>query len=58
MSDRRRRRWARLSGALLAIYVALAPTTVPAWRRDVRFRPVAVLHVGEPTPWLGVRPPS
>ncbi len=61
MSDaarRRRLRGGRLSGALLAVYFALAPSTVPAWRLDSRFRPVAVLHVGEPTRALGVRPPA
>jgi hypothetical protein len=47
---------AQLSGALLAVFFALAPTTVPEWRLAPTRPPAAVLPVGEPTPSLAVRP--
>ncbi len=47
----------RLAQVLLAVYFALAPSSVPAWRLLPRPRPVAVEFVGEPTPALGARPP-
>ena len=46
----------RLSTALLAVYFALAPSTVPLWRLEPRPPPAAVLPVGAPTPSLAVRP--
>ena len=38
--------------AMLAVYFALAPSSVPAWRLDPVRRIAAVLPVGEPTPSL------
>lgn len=37
-----------LGGVFLALYFALAPSTVPDWRSDPTVRIVAVLPVGEP----------
>ena len=37
-----------LGGVFLALYLALAPSTVPDWRSDPTLRTVAVLPVGEP----------
>ena len=37
-----------LGGAFLALYLALAPSTVPDWRNDPTLRTVAVLPIGEP----------
>ncbi len=54
MSEWRR---ARFAEALLAVFFALAPSSVPAWRLLPRPRPVAVEFVGEPTPALAPRPP-
>jgi len=44
--------------ALLAVYFALAPSTVRAWRLDPARRVATVLLVGEPTPFLIPRPPE
>lgn len=41
----------RLGEALCAALIALAPTTPRPFSVD--HRPVAVLAVGEPTPWIG-----
>jgi hypothetical protein len=38
----------RLGGAFLAVFFALAPSTVPDWRSDPGIRTVAVLPIGEP----------
>jgi len=43
----------RLVEAMLALYFALAPSTVPLWRRAITVPPAAVLVVGEPVPRLG-----
>jgi hypothetical protein len=32
----------------LALFFAIAPSTVPAWRADPGLRTVAVLSIGEP----------
>lgn len=57
MSERRQAGvGARLARALLAVSISLAPSSVPVWRTMLRFRPVAVEFVGEPTPALGPRP--
>ena len=37
-----------LGGVFLALYFALAPSTVPDWRNDPTLRTVAVLPIGEP----------
>ncbi len=37
---------------LLAGYLALAPSSVPPWRVEPRFRVATVLPIGEPTPGL------
>ena len=42
----------RIGQAMLAVYFALAPSSVPAWRLDPVQRIAAVLAVGEPTPSL------
>ncbi len=46
----------RMSGVFMAVFFALAPSTVPLWRLDPRPPPAAVLPIGEPTPSLSVRP--
>ena len=46
----------RLAQAALAIFYALAPSTVPAWRTDPLHRPTAVLMVGSPVRFLEPRP--
>ena len=38
----------RLGEALLALFFAFAPSTIPDWRTDPSVRTVAVLPVGEP----------
>ncbi len=38
----------RLGEVFLALFLALAPSSVPDWRADPGFRTVAVLPVGEP----------
>jgi len=43
------------SGVALAVYFALAPSVVPAWRLDPSPRVVAELAIGEPVPALGTR---
>lgn len=40
----------RLAEAMLAVYFALAPSTIPLWRTAATPPPAAVLMVGEPTP--------
>lgn len=42
----------RFAEALLAIYFAMAPSTIPSWRVDPTHRPAAVLMVGAPVPML------
>ena len=37
-----------LGGVFLALYFALAPSSVPDWRFDPSLRTVAVLPIGEP----------
>lgn len=37
-----------LGGVFLALYFALAPSSVPDWRFDPGLRTVAVLPIGEP----------
>ena len=37
-----------LGGVFLAVYFAMAPSSVPDWRFDPSVRTVAVLPVGEP----------
>lgn len=37
-----------LGGVVLALYFALAPSSVPDWRFDPSLRTVAVLPIGEP----------
>ncbi len=49
MRDRRGQRLrSRVGEAFLAMFFALAPSEVPAWRSDPTLRPVAVLALGEP----------
>lgn len=49
MSDPPARRLrSRIGEAVLAVFFALAPSEIPAWRSDPALRPVAVLAVGEP----------
>lgn len=48
----------RCSTALLAVFIALAPRSVPSWRLDPVRRVAAVLAVGEPTPALMARHPG
>ncbi|MGA9598574.1 MAG: hypothetical protein WBV06_20630, partial [Acidimicrobiia bacterium] len=45
-----RSQWVRrLAGQMfLAMYLTLAPSTVPDWRADPGLRTVAVLPIGEP----------
>lgn len=43
----------RVAEAMLAVYFALAPSTVPPWRRGVSPPPAAVLLVGDPVPRIG-----
>ncbi len=43
----------RLAEAMMALYFALAPSTVPLWRRAVGPPPAAMLVVGEPVPRIG-----
>ncbi len=52
MSDRLR---SRLSQALMAVFFALAPSSVEPWRVEPRARVAAVLAVGEPTPSIAGR---
>ena len=37
-----------LGGVVLALYFALAPSSIPDWRLDPGVRTVAVLPIGEP----------
>jgi hypothetical protein len=37
---------------LLAVYLTLAPSSVPAWRLSVAAPPALVLTVGEPVQWI------
>jgi hypothetical protein len=39
---------------MLAVYFALAPSSVPLWRRAVTVPPAAMLVVGEPVPRIRV----
>ena len=41
--------------AILAAFLALAPSYLPDWRADPRVRTVAVLPIGEPMPSLDKR---
>lgn len=41
-----------LGGIFLAMYFALAPSSVPDWRFDPNLRTVAVLPIGEPTTYF------
>ncbi len=43
----------RLIEAMLAVYFALAPSTIPSWRMAVAPPPAAMLVVGEPVPRIG-----
>jgi hypothetical protein len=43
----------RLVEAMIALYFALAPSTVPLWRTAVTAPPAAMLVVGEPVPRIG-----
>ena len=46
----------RLVGeVMLATFFALTPTEIPQWRANPEHRPVAVLPIGEPVPWLAER---
>ena len=45
----------RLSEALIAVYFAVAPSSVEPWRVLPQPRVAAVLAVGEPTPLLADR---
>ena len=38
----------RLGEVFLALFFAMAPSSVPDWRADPGFRTVAVLPIGEP----------
>jgi hypothetical protein len=40
----------------LALFLAMAPSTVPDWRADPSLRTVAVMPIGEPTPKLPTQP--
>lgn len=40
----------RFAQAMLALYFALAPSTVPLWRFSVAAPPAATLVVGNPVP--------
>jgi hypothetical protein len=55
MPERSRLRLRRRAGeAVLAVFFALAPSEVPAWRTDPGVRPAVVLSVGDPvTPLVG-----
>jgi hypothetical protein len=44
-----------LGGLFLALYFALAPSTVPDWRNDPTLRTVAVLPIGEPLAYFDRR---
>lgn len=44
-----------LGGLFLALYFALAPSTVPDWRSDPMMRTVAVLPIGEPLAYFDRR---
>ncbi len=44
-----------LGGVFLALYFALAPSTVPDWRSDPALRTVAVLPIGEPVAFFDRR---
>ncbi len=44
-----------LGGVFLALYFALAPSTVPDWRSDPTVRTVAVLPIGEPLAYFDRR---
>ena len=37
---------------LVAVFLALAPSSVPAWRLSVASPPALILAVGEPVPWI------
>ncbi len=41
-----------LRAAAMAVYLALAPSTIPPWRADPSVRTAIVLAIGEPTPLL------
>ena len=43
----------RLAEAMIALYFALAPSTVPQWRWAITAPPAAMLVVGEPVPRIG-----
>ncbi len=43
----------RVAEAMLALYFALAPSTVPLWRRAATPPPAAMLVVGESVPRIG-----
>ena len=43
----------RLVQAMLALYFALAPSTVPMWRLNVGVTPAATLVVGKPVSRIG-----
>jgi hypothetical protein len=52
-------RWRHWFGEVfLAGFLAIAPSTIPAWRADLRLRPVAELAVGEPVLYLETRRPQ
>lgn len=40
----------RVAEAMLALYFAVAPSTMPAWRQAAAAPPAAMLVVGEPVP--------
>ena len=52
------RRLAALRRALLALFFALAPSSIPEWRTAPEAPPAAVLPVGEPIRMLGREAPA
>lgn len=45
-----------VSATFIAVYLAVAPSTVPPWKAEPRPLPAALLVLGEPTPSVAYAP--